>query len=117
MENMEKLTLTSIREKKEKLHSFLEEVKKEMLLNGIYYKNAKFSCFSDKIFTYGYSNHSYLFTFDIICEDTLFDKMTIKALLELKNIKYIDNGIYCKKTREKLGGISYSKFDEDESYE
>ena len=119
---MKNLTLQSIREKKEaierkktgKLIAFLEELKKEMILNKVYYSKAKFSCFSDNIFTYSYSNHSYLFTFDIICEDTLFDKMTIKDLLSVKRIGYFDNGIYDKKTREKLGGISYSIFDEEE---
>jgi len=119
---MKNLTLQTIKEKRkaverkktEKLIAFLDEVKKEMILNKVYYSKAKFSCFSDNIFTYSYSNHSYLFTFDIICEDTLFDKMTIKDLLEIKRIGYFDNGIYDKKTREKLGGISYSIFDEDE---
>jgi hypothetical protein len=119
---MKNLTLQSIREKKEaierkktgKLIAFLEELKKEMILNKVYYSKAKFSCFSDNIFTYSYLNHSYLFTFDIICEDTLFDKMTIKDLLSVKRIGYFDNGIYDKKTREKLGGISYSIFDEEE---
>ena len=119
---MKNLTLQTIREKKEaierkktgKLIAFLEEAKKEMILNNVYYSKAKFSCFSDNIFTYSYSNHSHLFTFDIICDDTLFDKMTIKDLLSVKRIGYFDNGIYDKKTREKLGGISYSIFDEEE---
>ncbi len=119
---MKNLTLQSIRDKREAIEKkktekqkvFLEEVKKEMFLNKVYYSKAKFSCFSDNIFTYVYSNHSLIFEFNIICEDTLFDKMTIKDLLSLKRIGYFDNGIYDKKTREKLGGISYSVFDEQE---
>ena len=114
MENLSLKTIRSKREKTAKLNSFLEDLKKEMLINKVYYSKAKFSCFSDNIFTYSYSNHSFLFTFDIICDDTLFDKMTIKDLLEVKRIRFIDNGIYDKKTREKIGGISYSIFDEQE---
>lgn len=119
---MKNLTLQSIREKRENIENkktekqkvFLEEVKKEMFLNKVYYSKAKFSCFSDNIFTYVYSNHTLMFEFNIICEDTLFDKMTIKDLLSVKRIGYFENGIYDKKTREKLGGISYSIFDEQE---
>ena len=104
---MKKLTLTSIREKREKQKSFFEEVKKEMILNGVYYKKAKFQCFNDNMFTYGYSNHSTFFEFTFMCEDTLLDKMTIKELLELKKIVWFDNRIFDKKTREVLGGISF----------
>jgi hypothetical protein len=106
---MEKMKNLSLRKNKsEKLISFLEDVKKEMILNKVYYSKAKFNCYSDNIFTYSYSNHSYLFTFDIICKDTLFDKMTIKDLLEIRDINFFENCIYDKKTREKLGGITYS---------
>lgn len=119
---MEKLTLQSIRDKKqivknentEELIYFLNEVKKEMLLNKIFYSKAKFSCFSDNVFTYSYSNHSLFFEFNIICEDTLYNKMTIKDLLELKKISYFSNGIYDKKTMEKIGGIYFSELDDEE---
>ena len=110
---METKNLTYIRAKKEKffnleLNNFLLEVKKEMSLCRILYKKAKFSCFSDGIFTYSYSSHITNWEFNIICTDVLLDKMTIKELLELKNIKYFENGIYCKQTLEKLGGVSFN---------
>jgi len=116
---MEKLTLGTIRDKKSEKElkkefefiNFSEAIKKEMLLNGIYYRKAKFQCFNDNMFTYGYSNHSTFFEFTFMCEDTLLDRMTIKSLLELKNIKWFDNRIFDKKTMEVLGGISYSVLD------
>lgn len=111
---MENLTLNSIREKRE-LTAFLDEVKKEMVLNSIYYKKAKFSCFSDSIFTYSYSNHTTMFEFNIICEDTLLDKMTIKGLLELRRIKYFESSVYDKETMEKLGGAYYTSYLEDDT--
>jgi len=99
---MENLKLTSIKmkiEKKElKLNNLLEEIKKEMLLNNIYYKKAKFGCFGDNIFSYYYNNHTAIFEFSFICKDTLLDKMTIKEILELKNITYFSSSIYDKLT-------------------
>jgi hypothetical protein len=89
------------------LRNFLEKVENEMKLANVFYKKAKFSCFSDGIFTYSYSNHTTLFEFNIIADDMFFDKMTIKELLEVKRIGYFDNGIYDKKTREKLSEVSY----------
>lgn len=99
---MKNLTLTSIKmkiEKKElKLNNLLEEIKKEMLLNNIYYKKAKFGCFGDNAFSYYYNNHTTIFEFSFICNDTLLDKMTIKEILELKNITYFSSSIYDKLT-------------------
>lgn len=99
---MENLTLTSIKLKKEKkelkLNNLLEEIKKEMLLNNIYYKKAKFGCFGDNVFSYYYNNHTTIFEFSFICKDSLLDKMTIKELLELKNIVYFSSSIYDKLT-------------------
>jgi hypothetical protein len=100
--------LQSIRNGME-LSLVLDKMKDEMKLARIYHKKAKFSCFSDNIFTFVYSDHCTMYEFNIICDDTIFDKMTIKDLLELKRIRYIDNGIYEKNTRQKLGGISYCK--------
>ena len=113
---MKNLTLNEIRtkkmeqeiEKKVEFKNFIEQVKKEMILAGVYYKKAKFQCFNDNMFTYGYSNHSTFFEFTIMCDDTLLDKMTIKDLLELKNIQWFDNRIFCKQTMEVLGKVSYS---------
>jgi hypothetical protein len=116
IEKMKNSTLNEIRtkkmeqeiEKKVEFKNFIEQVKKEMILTGVYYKKAKFQCFNDNMFTYGYSNHSAFFEFTITCDDTLLDKMTIKDLLELKNIQWFDNRIFCKQTMEVLGNISYS---------
>ena len=109
---MENLTLGLIREKKSEkeieFQNFLEAVKKEMVLNNIYYKKAKFQCYSDGIFTYAYSTHSNMFEFSFICDDTLIDKMTIKELLELKNIKFYQNRIFDKKTMNLFGSLSFS---------
>ena len=103
---MENLTLTSIKLKKEKkelkLNNLLEEIKKEMLLNNIYYKKAKFGCFGDNIFSYYYNNHATIFEFSFICKDSLLDKMTIKELLELKNIVYFSSSIYDKSTMNRI---------------
>lgn len=117
---MKNLSLNSIREKREKqfekekqferdLKEFLFEVKKEMLISKILYNKAKFSCFSDNIFTFEYSNHSTYWEFNIICDDSIFRNMTIKNLLELKNIKYFENSVYCKKTKERLGGLYFKQ--------
>jgi len=123
---MKNLTLQSIREKKsilfekelkdkKKLNDFLLEVKKEMILNKIYYKKAKFQCYTDKLFSYYYKNHSLLFEFNFICDDTLLDKLTIKELLELKNITYFENAIY-DQTKEEilLGRKKFSLYDENQ---
>ena len=108
MENSQRFSLSVIPENKEKLKLFLEEVKKEMLLNKIYYKKAKFSCFDSDIFTYSYSNHSIVFEFSFICDDTLLSKMTIKEILELKRILFFESSMFDKKTMEKLGGTYIS---------
>jgi|LakMenEpi03Aug12_release.lakeMendotaPanAssembly.Ray.scaffolds.fasta_scaffold1201913_2 hypothetical protein len=113
---MKNLTLEQIRTKKMEqeikktleFKNFVEQVKNEMIINKIYYKKAKFQCYNDNIFTYAYSNHSTFFQFSFICNDTLLDKMTIKDLLELKNIQWFNNRIYCKQTMDFLGGLSYS---------
>jgi len=94
---MENLTLQSIRykkEKREKLNNFLLEVKKEMILNNVYYKKTKFGCYTDYIFSYYYKNHTKLFEFNFICDDTLLDKLTVKELLELKDITFFESTIY-----------------------
>jgi hypothetical protein len=94
---MKNLTLQSIRykkEKREKLNNFLLEVKKEMILNNIYYKKTKFGCYTDSIFSYYYKNHTTLFEFNFICDDTLLDKLTVKELLELKDITFFESTIY-----------------------
>ena len=100
-------TLVAIREKKE-LGVFLDEVKKEMLLNNVYYKKAKFKCFDSNMFSYYYSNHSIIFEFNFICEDTLLDKLTVKEILELKRITFFESSLFDKKTMKKLGGTYIS---------
>ena len=105
---MENLNLGTIRKKKQEYYNFIEKVKTEMILSKIYYKKAKFQCFTDNMFTYGYSNHSTFYEFSFICNDTLLDKMTIKDLLQLKNVKYFENRIFCKQTREVLADVYYT---------
>jgi hypothetical protein len=109
--------LTSIREKKKEYYDFIESVKKEMLLSKVYYKKAKFKCFSDNLFTYEYSDHSTAYEFSFICDDTLLDKMTIKDLLELKGVTYFDNRIFCRHTLDVLGATRYCKNDNIEEDE
>jgi hypothetical protein len=105
---MKNLNLEVIREKKQMYHDFIEKVKTEMILSKVYYKKAKFQCFTDSEFTYGYSTHSVFYEFTFICDDTLLDKMTIKDLLELKNVEFFQNRIFCKQTRELLVNVSFS---------
>ena len=70
----------------------LGEVLKEL---KIYYKKAKFACFSGNIFTYNYKTHSKLHEFCFITDDeVLLDKLTVKELNELKNIRYFSFTTY-----------------------
>jgi hypothetical protein len=98
-------SLETIREKKKEYYDFIEKVKKEMLLNNVYYKKAKFQCFADETFTYSYSNHSFMYEFSFICEDILLDKLTIKELLELKNVKFFRNRIFSKHDMECIATV------------
>jgi len=95
-------------EKRERLEFFKECVKKEVIVNGVFYKKAKFKSFCDGLFSYCYSNHSLVFEFNVICEDFLLDKMTIKELLDLKNIKHFNFGIYDRKTLNKIASTFYT---------
>ncbi len=77
-----------------RLKKFLQEVEKEFRLVGIYYKKAKFNCYSDSLFSYSVKHDNTLFEINFISDDTLLDKMTCKELLELKRIKYISVKIF-----------------------
>jgi hypothetical protein len=109
---MENLTLESIRNKKlereMKFIEFAEKVRKEMLLNKVLYSSAKFECFTDNMFIYGYSNKNLYFQFTIICDDTLLSKMTINELLNLKRIKFFESKIFDKKEMIILGSLLHS---------
>lgn len=111
-----KLTLNSIKEKRAKLE-ILNEIKNEMLLSNIYHKKANFVSFNDSIFTYEYKNKSTIYEFSFICDDFLLSKLTIKELLELKNIEFFENNIYYKDNLEKIGSKTFNKNEDNLFYE
>jgi hypothetical protein len=104
---MEKLTLTSIKKKRD-FKNFIEKVKTDMKFAGVYSKKAEFKCFSDNMFTYGYSDNTSFFEFTFMCDDMLLDKMKIKELLKLKNLQWFGNRIFCKQTMEVLISVHCS---------
>lgn len=77
-----------------RLNKFLQEVEKEFRLVGIYYKKAKFACYSDGEFTYKIKHQNTIYEINFIADDTLLDKLTCKDLLELKRIEYYQVRIF-----------------------
>jgi len=71
------------------------KIKKEVICNKIYKNQAKFECFADNIFTYGYrEKDKTLHQFSFTCDDCLLDKMSIYELLDLKRITFFSYSIY-----------------------
>lgn len=99
-----------------RLKKFLQEVEQEFRTVGIYYKKAKFACYSDGEFSYNIKHDKTLFEISFIADDTLLDKLTCKELIELNRIEYygvriFDENMVCISSRD----VSQSFPSEDEN--
>jgi len=94
-----------------RLKKFLDLVEKEFRTVGIYYKKAKFSCYTDSIFTYTLKHQKTFFEISFISDDTLIDKLTCKELLELNKICFYRVRIF-NENKECISNISVANVNE-----
>ena len=86
-------------------------MKKNLELLVCIIKKAKFSCYTDSIFTYTLKHQKTFFEISFISDDTLIDKLTCKELLELNKICFYRVRIF-NENKECISNISVANVNE-----
>jgi len=82
---------------------------------------AKFKCYSDHVFSYGFEKRGEYHEINFICDDTILNKMTVEDIINLDRVEYFQHCIYyiqiCneigendgRKEYERIGSMSFCK--------